>query len=352
MLRAAYLPCGVIAILCMLGSCAEIGPDEASIARGLEGDLVSDTTSLGIPTALIDRKGHRIVLEGRLGSTGTALTVYDSNGHLITQRGRVGSGPGEFRSPVSLIEDTERDANLWVFDSGLMRMTSIGVEPLIEGSYLEVGDIIPIKAMVGVGSPAWLNDTVMVALGAPQSSGDGRFVRIRQDGELLATFGPPPPGDSVISPFVRQQVYGGRILVDPDRNRIVVPARYASFIDVFDYNGRQVSRLESPEPFIPDYSVAPDGINMVRGENFRFGYLDVALSRDRLYGLYSGRTRREHPETQYLANEIHVFTWDGKLTGRYVLDRSGLAIALGENPGELFVSIIDPVPQIRRYSVE
>ena len=66
------------------------------------------------------------------------------------------------------------------------------------------------------------------------------------------------------------------------------------------------------------------GAALATGENLRFGYVDVAVATDRIYALFSGRTRAGHPEDAVYANQVHVFDWSGALLSVLHLDADAM----------------------------
>lgn len=178
-----------------------------------------------------------------------------------------------------------------------------------------------------------------------------RFALVDPAGKLVPTVGDHLPGNTNELPFVRQQVFGGSMAAHPRRPMFVLAGRYAPLVEVFDREGTRVLAMEVPVTFEPDFSVAPDGINMIRGPDFRYGYRDVDATEDHVYALSSGRTKQEYPETLFRGEYVHVFDWTGRLITILRLDSDAVSLAIDESESRLYIGRLDPYPQIVAYDL-
>ncbi len=90
---------------------------------------------------------------------------------------------------------------------------------------------------------------------------------------------------------------------------------------------------------------------MGSGDDLRFGYVDVATTESRVYGLFSGRLRGEYPKAATYAREVHVFDWTGRLETVIHLDSDAIAIAVDERDDTLYTIRHDPLPAIMKYGL-
>jgi hypothetical protein len=91
---------------------------------------------------------------------------------------------------------------------------------------------------------------------------------------------------------------------------------------------------------------------MASGDDLRFGYVDVATTGSRIYGLFSGRRRGDFPRGQAVyARQIHVFDWAGELEAVLDLDSDVIAIAADERDRVLYAIRHDPLPAIVKYEL-
>jgi hypothetical protein len=300
--------------------------------------------------AVLEMDG-RVVVQDM--ATGHAVQVFDSAGHPVTSAGGEGSGPGEFADPLDAFARPGRPGEFWVFDSRLGRLTPYVLSAFTPGSDPRPsGESVTLSPPFVFETPRWLDDTTLVALDPMTSPGDGRFALFGPDGVRRGSVGAPPPGSERISPFVRQQAYGGYMAVHPERPLFVLAGRYAGRLEVYGRDGRLVGPMQVPEAFEPDFSAARDGANMVRGPAFRFGYVDVAATAERVFGLYSGHRFEGGPDDRaHLGDQVHVFDWKGRFLGAVRLDAGAMRIAVDPAGTRLYALRHDPHPQVVVYGL-
>ncbi|HST58428.1 MAG TPA: BF3164 family lipoprotein [Longimicrobium sp.] len=319
----------------------------------LRGRLLTDTASLALPTGLaLTPDGLAVVIDARAPE---AVRVFDAAGALVARLGREGSGPGEFVSAVSVFGRPGHPGELWVFDTRLERVVPLRGETLrgAPGAAEAFGAAVKLQPGLIVEAPRWLDDSTLVALSPMLVAGEGRFVRFGADGVRRATMGDPPPTGTGGwgSAFVRQQAWGGDMAVHPSRSLFVLASRYAGRLEAYDRNGVPRVRFQVPQPFEPDFAPAEDGLNMERGKDFRFGYLDVAATAQHVYALYSGRLQRDRSVPADVADQVHVFDWEGRLQRVVRLDTPVAHLAVDSAGGTLYGTRIDPHPQVVEFSL-
>lgn len=287
-------------------------------------------------------------------ATDHAVQVFDSVGHPVASAGREGGGPGEFADPLDVFMRPGHPGEFWVFDSRQGRLTPYLLSSFAPGTDPRPsGEPVTLSPPFVFETPRWLDDTTLVALDPMSSPGDGRFALFGPDGVRRRSVGAPPPGSGRISAFVRQQAYGGYMAVHPSRPLFVLAGRYAGRLEVFGSDGRLVGAMQVPEPFEPDFAAAPDGVNMVRGPSFRFGYVDVAATGDQVFGLYSGYTFKGGPDDRaHLGDEVHVFDWQGRFLRAVRLDAGAMRIAVDPGGSRLYALRHDPHPQVVVYGLD
>jgi len=333
-------------VLCAAAAACGSGA-EAVETVALRGRVLTDSTAgLGLPVGLLDADGMVVVQDAH---PSPALRLFDPRGRQLASAGRGGAGPGEFTAPLDVFARPSHPSELWVYDVRLARLTAYDARTASTGTLRLSGEPLPLSDPVLVEAPRWLDDSILVALTGMGQTGERRFSLYGADGVRRGTVGDPPPGDERVRPFVRQQAYGGKIAVHPQRPWFVLASRYAGRLDVYDRDGALVRRMEVPEAFEPDYSPAPDGLNMVRGPGFRFGYIDAAATRDHVLGLFSGR-RGTDPDPNF-ASTVHVFGWDGRLGCILTLDVSAFRIAPSRDGRTLYAIVHDPEPGVVAYDL-
>jgi len=269
------------------------------------------------------------------------------SGQYVRSFGRRGRGPGEFEGPWSITSVEGSSSAFWVYDATLRRLTHVD----LDADFLQPGRVgrrmLTLKSGFTVLDPAFV-DTVIVAVGFLPS---GRLAFFSDSGELIRTGGGDPPGDPSVPVAVRNHAYQAELAVSPDRTRLAVANRHAGSIEFYRADGTPVSRVSGPLVFDPILLVARRGQvpAFASDERLRFGYIAVAATRDRVFALFSGRTRRDFPGAAAYGRSVHVFDWEGRLLQVYDLEGDALAVAVDSAGTTLYVAQHEPEPAIVSY---
>ncbi len=274
------------------------------------------------------------------------IHILDLEGRYVAGLGSAGEGPGEFEWPRA-IEPTEDGQGFWVYDNVLSRLTL--VEPAR-------WDVIPASARVTV--PIQAPAMVMGVVHAPGHGflatgffGEGRLGHLDEEGSYEGASGDIPESLVEAPAEVRQHAYRGTLKTDPTGTRVVLANRHAGFLEVFTPEGDLVGRVDGPHDFEPPIRIEAGGSgpSFASGDDLRFGYMDVAPTADRIYALFSGRTRAGHPDEATYGRTVHVFDWNGQLLQALTLDADVMAIAVDEERGRLLAVRHLPTPALLSY---
>lgn len=304
--------------------------------------------------------GDRLAYPVAVAAVGERIVILDAHlepaVHLIEPDGRVlglgvaGDGPGEYRAPRSVVAAPEGAGAFWVYDIALRRLTRI--DPAAEAA--TAGDEVPtvtLRTDAVVTDPVWQGAERLLALGYFT---EGRFAAFDRDGGMRQAVGALPESDREVPPTVLQHAWQGRMEPRPDGGRLAVGSRHAGRLEIFAADGRLVRRAEVPFEFLPRYRVA--GTNgeprLGTGEDLRFGYLDVSVTGERIFALFSGRLRGAFAERAPFGDHVHVFDWEGRFLEALRLDADALAIAVDPDGGTLYAVGHHPAPAARRYALE
>ncbi|MFQ5679950.1 MAG: BF3164 family lipoprotein [Gemmatimonadota bacterium] len=311
----------------------------------LGGSVLTASDRLGLPGA-VERVGEYLVLTDGLGEA--ALHVVDRRtGEVRSSFGRNGEGPGEYRAPRSIDAEPGGDA-FWVFDIGLQRLTRVELREGLPARRPADSPVLTLRASAPTTDPIRLAGGHLLALGFYP---DGRLAEFDARGTLLRSVGPLPPNPSGVPPSVLQQAYLGRMKARPDRSLLAVGARYAGEIEIYRADGTLLHRVSGPSPVEPRFAVqeTSHGPAMASGDDLRFAYLDVAATRERIYALFSGRTRGGFPGEANYGEYVHVFDWEGRFLEAFRLDADAIAIAADESEGRLYAVRHLPTPAVVEY---
>lgn len=303
---------------------------------------------LGQPTALQISGDALLVLDRR---SDRSVHVLDAaSGSLRGSAGSRGEGPGEFMAAWSIDRAPDDEADrIWVFDADTQRLTQIDLGRLERGEPW-AQRFVSLRGSAPAINPVW------TAAGELLASGfftDGRFGVFDRDGRQVAMRGALPQWPRAVPPDVLQHAFQARIESDPPGRRFAVGSRHAGRLEIFDALGRWVANADVPFEFDPVFSTEKrdDKVVMGSGKDLRFGYIDVATTERRIFGLFSGRKRGDYPGRANFARDVHVFDWNGRLEGVIRLDQDAIAITVDSNERRLFAARHDPAPAILRYEL-
>jgi hypothetical protein len=313
----------------LLGFGQSARPDHEPV---LLGEPLGPEETFGAPTR-IAVAGSELLLVDRYRAE-SVVAMDRRSGAIIRSFGTAGEGPGEFKSPMSLIVDGDDVA---VLDAGLNRITWLGRDTSDSGFHLEKLASI-------------LANSVAIDFARTPGSGflitgfmdEHRLARITSAGRVVGVVGRPLSLGSLPSTLVGE-VMQGSLRGGPDHAHFVLTSRFASHMEIIDAETLTMTTVWGPEHFGPHPGP--------RYET-RFGYLDSAPMPDGFLALYSGRTRDAFPGRANYGSTIHEFSWDGRLRAVYELDSDVISIAWSEEDLLLYAVRHDPEPGVVVYSLQ
>jgi hypothetical protein len=336
----AVIICGV-----SLG-CRPASPGHDFIARDtIAGWPLVDEAAVSLPAAVIGFGSGLLV--GDIGSDTLLKLFSPSSGAPPHPVAREGEGPGELRIVSSLQEFPAGSGVLWAFDSQLRRLTAFTGSQTGQLRYQDP----PLSIRVP-GAPLhvrWLTDSSLIAVGFFE---EGRFLLLDRNGEVIRAMGVIPLADQM-PPLAAQQALQPSLATRPRGPHVVIGSRYASRLDIYDVRNGELVLVRTPVVFEPPLTVIRRGDLpvFVSDAHTRFGYLDVTATDDRIYALFSGRTRAGFPGRANMGSEIHIFDWDGGLRGAVSLDRDAVHIVVNGGGQRLYAISHNPQPAVYGYDL-
>lgn len=326
--------------------CSGESEDVGSETR-LSAEVLYDRDDFGEPSDIAVLGPHLVVLD-RLGPA-PVLVLRAEDGSVARTFGRKGRGPGEFNTVSSILPANGSDSRFWVFDFNQRRLTEVDLarEPAAAPSSVRVVGLSSTGKILS--GPAWVSDTLLLSPGIFDDA--GRLARVNARGELLGFAGPSPPGAETVPMRVRQHAYQSVTSFNPRRGLLAVGTRHADRIEVYRPDGSLVRQWNGAGGFEPLYTVATfAGTPTFAGsDEMVHGYVDVATTEKHVYGLFSGRTRKEHGGRSSYGEQVHVFDWDGKLQRVFRLDQDVIDIAVPEDEHTLYAVVPEPEPKVVKY---
>ena len=267
-----------------------------------------------------------------------AFLLNTSDHRPVSTFGYRGKGPGELLSARTV---QNLDSHIWLNDLTLSKSVGFDLKTLLKSK----DSLQPVKYkehlrtgnLRGVYEYAVINDTLNIGISLNESS--FRLAFFNHTNILMGERGTPPPKPGKGIPnTIHNQSFQAEMALKPDRSKIVVVSRYSDLVEIFDTQGNDLHKIKTELDYLPEYKVLNIDGNAMFGQDdaMRFGYIDVAVTNTHIYALFSGRTRSEYPGRANAGNIIHMYTWDGELTGVYELESDFISIALMEKTKKLY----------------
>ncbi len=323
-------------------------PDAPVIAN--HAHIVLSSEELAVPTD-VEIVGEYLVLVDRRAEHPIHV-LRRASGELVRSLGREGDGPGEYRALRSITPIPGSSTEFWAYDMANARLTHIDLADEQTLARPWEAQLLKLETPARVTGIEWAADNSVIAAGFFDA---GRLGLFASDGTMLGAVGDLPTHTEQETPaIVLQHAYMGTLKAHPDRSRLAMGLRHASWIEIRDANGVLLARTELPsERFGPEFEVADTekGPMMRSDETLRFGYIDIAVTSGRIYGLYSGRTRAGNRGRANFGQQIHVFDWSGELIEVTDVERDLIAIAVDADDSLLYGVSHDPAPMVLSWSM-
>lgn len=339
---------GLVAIGILLPASGSAVPISRVAGRLLPGQLLYDGSAMGFPTRLAVARDRLIVLDTR-GSQ--VVHILDSaTGGLIESFGGRGEGPGEFAGPRSIDVVPSGDA-FWIHDLNQQRSTLFSIEPPTNkyGSHRE-SRILTFEEGIGVLDPIHLGEGEILASGMFEK---GRLGHFDPEGRLFRASGELPPAPNGLQPHQIQFIHQGALRGTPSRDRFALSSIFFTRVELFDRHGISRGLVHPPVELDPEIRTGRRGDRSIAyvSPEAPAGYIDIAVTDEAIYALYSGRDPAVYKEASVYADQVHVFDWTGDFVGALNLDHDALAIAVSNDDKTLYTIRHDPVVEIRRHEL-
>ncbi|MDR1379884.1 MAG: TolB-like 6-bladed beta-propeller domain-containing protein [Tannerella sp.] len=130
----------------------------------------------------------------------------------------------------------------------------------------------------------------------------------------------------------------GRLRKHPGSNRFVYTLNYSANIDFFEVtDGNRIEAINLLRQGNPRYNPVQNGkMSMVVPDlNSSFGYIDVSVSTDYVYALYTDRKVTEPCSSDI----VLIYDWQGNPVKKYRLNREAYYITTNEKLNRLFAAV-------------
>lgn len=277
------------------------------------------------------------------------IHVFDlENLEYIGNIGTKGKGPGEALSCVSL---DVNDGKIWLQGITLAKLISFNIDSILTQSkdYKYEEEILMKEKARQNFSPRWLDDGSIASISFSESL--NRIMYTNKNGEVFKEdFVFLNPEDKDVPRSIHNMSYQGVQAIHPSLNKTVIVSRYADLIEIYNHDDLSSKLVKTHQNFNPIYEVVNSGggVRMSQGDDTRFGYIDAAVTEDKIFTLYSGRTRGEGFANY--AKNIYVYDWEGNYLDSYQISNLAIAIASDSNNNFYTMEYKDGIPMLKKYN--
>jgi hypothetical protein len=333
----------VATLFVALSSCTSAGgKDEAPATKILPVDTLS--VFMGLPLFAEFYDNTLFVMDIH-GEDGLIKAIDVRNDSLLFSFARRGNGPGEYLHVANMQVnggDRTDDATIGLFDPASKTYRIYSCDSL----FAQGANALPVSTL---HLPHESRYTELIRLGsgyiATDLTGKGRFV-LPDDSlknERYACRYRPKPVASVPD-HLHAMAHHGKTFVSPDGRTIANIIYIAELFSVFRVDHNEVVPAWDYVIREMDYRLEGDNIRT----NTPMGYLSGAMDDTCIYGLFCGKEEEANAIATY-ADEIHVFTYDGKLKEKLQLATPAFGICIDRKERALYAIVHEPEPQIMKY---
>ena len=186
---------------------------------------------------------------------------------------------------------------------------------------------------------------------------DKMFSVYNFSGEPIRSFGDFPPNTLTDSPFVLSQAYGGSYDYNEARDIFVAALQYTDRLMIYSNLSKEEKYLEVRGPLYYDPIFTVGNMNgrpmFAQGQDGRFSFIDVTLSKDHIICLFSGYSREELPGKANFGDKIFIFDYNGKILKGFEISEKLLSIAYDESNNVLYgLDVSAEEEEIFRYKLK
>ena len=172
---------------------------------------------------------------------------------------------------------------------------------------------------------------------------EGRYLLYSPEENKAAYFltYPDHPSYPNIQEKTKGVLYASTVLkARPDNQAFVCADMYSGIIAICRIESNQIERIQQhcfhyPKVNIKEGSRFPD---VAYSQNNYFGFSDIAVSQDRIYAIYSGKTYKESGKNFQHCQTLLVFDWDGNLLSNFKLEEPVTHITYDTKEKKIYVS--------------
>lgn len=262
--------------------------------------------------------------------------ILNPSQKTVFEFGDIGQGPNDFLLPSSL--SSEKDNSFSFYDLNKRRYSTIHLNH--ENDSWQVEHHFKSDSLIHI-SVMPVADNRYIATGMYPKH---RLTLLDENGNLQKGFFEIPYRDEKerkVNKMVRAEAYQGKIAVSPSRKKLVQAMSKGDMIYFYNITGNgELILLSEQVNSYPKYRYD----NGAMHQESPIHYLDISVTEDYVYALYSGRNYKDDKDKAFQGNLLRVFDWNGKLVKEFHLDIDVQAITTTKNNQRIYAVSYLPDP--------
>ena len=253
---------------------------------------------------------------------------YDATNNTACRFCRKGQGPKEVVNVLSSVTLVVRaDGNyISIFDNYHCKFLFFKEDHVTENFYVQESSLVD-RAMVAGAFP--INDSIVIVRGVFDKN-ICMFLKngVRQN-VYLESF--TKVGDDNVKRILKD---ANRFALSPNKEYLIRIAQNGGLIE-----GYKIEDMQLIQQFSHNYFDVICDANLSDTKDSRYGYIDVSVSNDKIYGLYDGGLVRR--DNTFRSDIIHVYSMDGRLLEKLLLDQYVESIGVNDENTQIFAKSAD-----------
>ncbi|WP_235941488.1 BF3164 family lipoprotein [Cyclobacterium roseum] len=263
--------------------------------------------------------------------------------------GKRGFGPGEV-SDVSGIDLGGKENTFWVYSAMSKYFSEFTLDDtttLSKNQIKQEGDLFMAMAM------AWSSDsTVMCRL----VNDPHQFVEFSIDGRRLANYGKWQ--DHLVredlTNYMMSDLHLGRFKGNQQNNIYASAGFYRDRIEILNKESGSIFITDGPFNYIPEFTIVNSSGSsgkLIVDAAEPSAYYDISISKNYIFGLYSGKTEKQKSESSEIANDIYVFDLEGTIKSKFILNISIRGLTVDEENQKIYGITTDENPGLAVFDL-
>jgi hypothetical protein len=295
---------------------------------------------------LIHVQGDYIVVSET--QSDTLFHILDRNDFSYLKNiGKVGVAPGEIESCSRFFKSSKND-EFWSYSITSKVISKFNIS---DSSILSKTQVKPKNQEMYLASSLSLSSEASFI--STRNSGDEKFVEFSFDGEILETYHSWQDMLTLkdIPSNVISALFQGNFATNSGYDHYAFACLDADIIEVLHKPTGKITSIRGPIDHLPEFDVdygAGYAMCALRLNTVKYCYLDVAMTKDKIYGLFSGHSFEEIDINNELkmCEQVFVFDLEGNPLAHYTLDQPIFHFTVDEKNQRILGITYDEDPNV------